>query len=451
MDVTHPRQARAEAPAFGTARILADSEVGLPRRPDTLEILGVNAESVGAPTTAGAGYALFPSRETPRLLLPTSSAAAAARALQLRYNGQRPLAARALRAAAALALRTGVLRHMSGSAAAGEVPDTALSGLAAHLSALLGQPVLLGTRLRRLDPHQSQVMLALNPAGKRLAYVKIAWNGLTKQLLDAEEAALRRCARQELRAVRAPRLVARTTLGSLDLLVTHPLALGATPLRPRLDLPAEEVLAELATIGLCERTALADSQYWAAVRKRVDSLAAGCGPDAAAYLEDRMTAVLELAGSRAIAFGGWHGDLVPWNYAQSRGRVQVWDWEYWQESAPLGLEEMQYVFGRQFFAAGRRAGEAADAALTRPLTAAPRTADQQTLARLCFALELVLRRLAITAAGGGQDDFRAFPDLFLLLDRLLREGGAGVSAPWPGSAGRNGASPDQPDLRAPNE
>jgi hypothetical protein len=411
----------------------------------------VTSAGADAPSGVGAGYALFPSREDPRLLLPTSSSAAAARALQLRYNGQRPVAARALRAAAALALRAGVLRHRSGSARRTDAPNAALSALAGHLESLLGERVLLGTRLRRLDPHQSQVMLALNPAGDRLAYIKIAWNRLTKQLLDAEEAGLRRCEQERLRFVEAPRVLARTTLGNLDLLITRPLTMGIPPLRPRLNLPGQDVMAELASIGLQEQVALGDSSYWAGVRKRVDVLGAGCGPDTAAFLEDRMAAILDLAGSRAIGFGGWHGDLVPWNYAQFRGTVQVWDWEYWQESAPLGLEEMQYVFGRQFFGAGHRAGEAAEAALATGLAAAPGGRRHHALARLCFALELVLRRLAITAAGGGRDDDRAFPDLYLLLDRLLSEGGVPVSAPWPGPGRANGANPVQPEVEGPNE
>jgi hypothetical protein len=440
MDVGNLPHARAEsAPGNSTEALTAAASDR--RRPDTLEMLGVRLDAAGDSRSPGAGYALFPRAEAPRLLLPTTSAAAAARALQLRYNGQRPLAARAMRAAAALAVRAGALRHLSRGAVADGAEDPALAGLAAHLSTLLGQPVLLGTRLRTLDPHQSQVMLALNSAGDRLAYVKIAWNGLTEKLLDAEEAALRRCELQDLHFVRAPRVLTRTRFGNLDLLVTRPLSLGITPLRPRLELPGEKVLAELAGVGVRERAALADSQYWAAVRKRVDSLAAGCGPDAGAYLEDRMAAVLELAGSRSIEFGGWHGDLVPWNYAQTRGRVQVWDWEYWQESAPLGLEEMQYVFGRSFFGAGRRAGEAAEAALATTLTAAPGGRDQQTLAGVCFAFELVLRRLAITAAGGGQDDDRAFPDLYLLLDRLLAEGGVSVSSSWPGHTGDEHGEP----------
>jgi hypothetical protein len=453
MDVTNLRHSSSASVGSRTAgaRIVASAAAGLPRTPDTLEILRVGALTGREPARVGAGYTLFPSREDPRLLLPTTSRAAAARALQLRYNGQRPLPARAKRAAAAFAVRAGVLRNVAGPDAADNNPNPALSGLAAHLSNLLGSPVLLGTRVRRLDPHQSQVMLALSPDGKRLAYVKIAWNGLTRQLLDAEEAALRRCELERLRWLQAPQVLARTSYRDLDLLVTRPLPPGLPPLRPRLDLPSAKVMAELAGVGLRERVALGDSQYWAGVRKRVDSLAADCGPDTAAYLEDRMAAVLELAGSRAIEFGGWHGDLVPWNYAQRRGRIQVWDWEYWQESAPLGLEEMQYHFGRQFFGVGRRAGEAASAALDIVPGAAPGDADQLALTRLCFVVELVLRRLVITAAGGGQDDDRAFPDLFLLLDHRLREGGAAVTAPWPRGAGVNGADPDQPDAEGPHE
>jgi hypothetical protein len=149
--------------------------------------------------------------------------------------------------------------------------------------------------------------------------------------------------------------------------------------------------------------------------------------------------------------GGWHGDLVPWNYAQRRGVVHVWDWEYWQDSAPLGLEQMQYVFGRQFFAAGRRAGEAARAALSTAPPVPGVHPDQHAIAGLCFVLELVLRRLAITAAGGGRDDHRAFPDLFLLLDRLLHEGGVAVSASWPRGAGANGVAMTDPEPKVSNE
>jgi hypothetical protein len=204
-----------------------------------------------------------------------------------------------------------------------------------------------------------------------------------------------------------------------------------SPLRTRSGLPPATVLAELASIGEQEFAPLTESRYWAGVQKRVDALAGSCGPDTASYLEDRMGALADVAGSTPVRFGGWHGDLVPWNYARRRGQWQVWDWEYWQESAPIGLEEMQYVFGRQFFGAGLRAGEAAQQAVA---TRAPRCADddhQHAVAALAFAFELLLRRLAITAVGGGSDDDRAFPDLYLIVDRLLHQGGASVSVPWP--------------------
>jgi hypothetical protein len=140
-----------------------------------------------------------------------------------------------------------------------------------------------------------------------------------------------------------------------------------------------------------------------------------------------------VAGAVPLSFGGWHGDLVPWNFARRRTTWQIWDWEYWQESAPLGFERMEYVFGRRFFGGALRGSDAIREAVSAKAAAESGNHGdhEHAVTGTCFAFEILLRRLAIVAAGGGRDDDRAFPDLYLVVDELLRQGGAAVSVPAP--------------------
>jgi hypothetical protein len=59
-------------------------------------------------------------------------------------------------------------------------------------------------------------------------------------------------------------------------------------------------------------------------------------------------AVTNLAGGlpgldRPMSFGAWHGDWAPWNMTWAAGRIQLWDWEGYQEGVPLGFDLMHHT------------------------------------------------------------------------------------------------------------
>ncbi len=49
-------------------------------------------------------------------------------------------------------------------------------------------------------------------------------------------------------------------------------------------------------------------------------------------------------GDASIEVGAWHGDLTPWNTSTARGTTQIWDWEFADDSRPVGFDLLHNAF-----------------------------------------------------------------------------------------------------------
>jgi hypothetical protein len=104
--------------------------------------------------------------------------------------------------------------------------------------------------------------------------------------------------------------------------------------------------------------------------------------------------------------------------------VLAWDWEYWDDCVPVGFDELHYHFGTCFFRAQASLPDSYTAMRTRAesvLSELGLEARERELVVALYLVEFLLRRLEIAAAGGGADDVRVFPDLFVVgFDALAR-------------------------------
>ena len=310
-------------------------------------------------------FAVVPGLSRPRFLVPLASRRAAW-ASTSRYNALRPARVRALRAAVGAGMRVGAAQWALRDRLVVSVPaGTAAPRLEEllvghHLRELLGVPDLaMAVGVRAPHPNRKPTLQLLDGAGRMMAYAKLGWSPLTRELVRNEAETLRACAAAPPPGLGVPELLAAGRWRDLDLVVTSPLPTGVRRHRDALRPPVDVTPALAATAGT-RTLPLAASPYWSTVRRRIAGTAQ--------VADDReVTEVLKAAADRietrhggaAVTFGRWHGDWVPWNLAWDRGRLFAWDWEHSGADAPLGFDLLHWHFQVAFIQRRRDAGEAA--------------------------------------------------------------------------------------------
>ncbi|NJP33829.1 hypothetical protein [Micromonospora thermarum] len=353
-------------------------------------------------------YAVVPSLERARFLLPLGAPRATAASL-LAYNALRPPKVRAVRAVlGGIARLRGIevarFPTLTVSLPDGVAADEAL--LAHRLAALLGgAPAYAACGVRPPDPNHKPTLQLFGADGRPLGYAKIGWNGATRALVTAEAAALR-----ELPVLAgvpghpvAPRLLAETAWAGQVVALVEPLPSDVRGV-PVTDPP--EVAAVLAVARRGRPPApprpLAGSTF-------LDRLTATAERAAAATPEGAraVAAVAALArrhGGTAVEFGHWHGDWVPWNLGRHAGRLVAWDWEHSGPDVPLGFDLAHDAFQRALVLRGEPAAVAAgavDVQLDRYGDALGLEPAGRRLVADSYLLEMWLRTWRLADAGAG--------------------------------------------------
>ncbi len=298
---------------------------------DAVATLWPDAEvGTGAAPGSVREFVFLPSAERPRLLLPAGLPAAASAALR-RYSHDLGARQRVTRVLTATAVRAGLadraLRDRLHVTGAGESVED-------RLAEILGRPVVVSVGLGSARANRKPILHVLTPRGEPLAFVKVGDTGMARDLIAGEAAALGRLAGRTFRTLRVPEVLHHGDWRGLTLLVLTPLPTGALSLRSRRGAPVE-AMRELT--GEPRRVPLAESTFWKrfldvpledpAQEKRFAGVVARVG---AAY------------GGDEVGFGAWHGDWTPWNMAWHGGRVQLWDWERFDDDVPAGLDLLHY-------------------------------------------------------------------------------------------------------------
>jgi hypothetical protein len=283
-------------------------------------------------------YVLLPSARRPQILAPASAPGPAASAVTQFSNGAAPRA-RLAAAAVAGALRAGVAqRVLRGRAsvsvapdvADGDLPDLVLSH---HLARVLDLPRAdLAVRVGAARPNGKPVVQVSAPGGRIVAFAKVGWNELTRGLVAAEAAALRRLGASPARAFAVPDLLHAGDWDRSAVTAVAPATGGRPHVSPA---PPAAATRELALGAGTERAALAESGWWLRVRGRIEA----SGGDEQRRMADRIA---EADGGRELAFGRGHGDWTPWNMAELGGRLVVWDWERAADRVPVGVDAAHY-------------------------------------------------------------------------------------------------------------
>ncbi|WP_327026760.1 hypothetical protein [Micromonospora sp. NBC_01739] len=327
------------------------------------------ALAVDAPAPAGhtvvARYAVVPSVDRARFLLPLGSSRATAAAL-LAYNALRPAKVRAVRAALGMAARSGMLARAPFPVLTVAVPaalDPAEVLLAERLAAELGGPrAYAACGVRPPDPNHKPTLQLFDHAGTPRGYAKIGWNEATRALVTAEAAALREVA--EVAGVAGhpgtPRLLAETNWAGQAVALVEPLPAGVRGM----PVEAEPELAALLAVARRGRTpAPARPLAGSAFLARLTAQAQRAAEKDPATGGRAVAAVADLArrhGEVAVEFGHWHGDWVPWNLGRHAGGLVAWDWEHSGPDVPVGFDLAHDAFQRSLVLRGEPAATAAE-------------------------------------------------------------------------------------------
>jgi hypothetical protein len=369
-------------------------------------------------------FAVVPGLSRARFLVPLASRRAAW-ASTSRYNALRPARVRAQRAVIGASMRVGAgqwaLRdRLVVCASAGAARESLEELLVSqHLRRVLAAPdLVMGIGIREPHPNRKPTLQLLDAAGEMLGYVKVGWSKLTSELVRNEAAALRDRAARPLPDLEVPRVLAAGRWRDLELVATSPLPTGVrrhgAPLRP----PPVAVTGRLAGMDAQRRLPLTSSPYWSRVRRRVE--AAAGEPEIGTTLERSARRIERRCGDMRLAFGGWHGDWVPWNLAWRAGRLFAWDWEHSGGDVPLGFDllhwHFQVAFVQQRRTAAASAARCADLALPSLLQLGIDPAAARALPWL-YLLELYLRGHRMRAAGAGWNP-RFHPDMLRVLAQL---------------------------------
>jgi hypothetical protein len=346
------------------------------------------------PGVGAAGWSPLPSADEPTILVPLSRRAGAASMRQ--YNQSMSQTARLRKAIAGAAIRAGAISMITKEQLHVSLSDVPIDWRGLIESVL---PDLVGVRRvevaisvgRALRPNVKPVIQVMDRRGKPLAYAKIGWNDLTKDLVRNEARALRAWEASPPRSFGVPRLIRETGWNGLTVALLSPIP-HRLMRRGRMNAsPPARVLAEVIELGDSERAPLGRSAYWSGVMSRIEALD---GSEVASGLRSALSRVGSDAGDVELRFGSCHGDWTPWNMGRADGRLFVWDWERYADPVPVGFDALHFEFEVAFHK--QRADVAA--AAERALACAARSLDlldvpanaRRLLARL-YAVERILR------------------------------------------------------------
>lgn len=347
--------------------------------------------------TAGDSFLLLPNAQRPRLLAPAGSRRAAASAV-LGYGESSSAADRLRTRVLAAGLRSGVAQHVLRDRVHLAAGTPTLAG---HLGALLGTELLVSLYLSAPRANRKPVLQLLDRRGRRLGFVKVGVDPLTKRLVRAETAALGRLALADGCALVTPGVLHSGQWHDLELLVQSPLPLGPSR-RPVQWSTLTAAMRHVADIDRTEPAELAGTAFWHELCTRVAALADG---PAAAALAAVVTNLYDLAAREWIATGSWHGDWTPWNMACLRARtprgtatppggLAVWDWERFAAGRPIGFDVLHYSLQRDLVGRQRDPAESVErclngaAQLLDPFGVQPEAAS---ITAYCYLAELATR------------------------------------------------------------
>ena len=355
--------------------------------------------TVGDSPAATARYAVIPSLDNAKFLLPLASRRVTAASL-LAYNALRPAKVRLSRAVIGTLARAGALGLT-------RAPVLSVEGgplLWEHLAGLLGAERLhAAIGIRPPDPHHKPTLQLFDDDGTPRGYAKIGWNDGTRAMVRAEAATLADLP-TGAGVPAAPKLVLHTRWQDREIAIIEPMPRDVRRIR-RPQVPRLTAMLAVARRGGPGAPArpFGQSTFLTTWRRRAGG-ASGHRSATGTTVDTAIDALVARDGELELEFGDWHGDWVPWNMARHAGGLLVWDWENRAPDVPVGFDLAHQAFQTALSTHGRPAAEcavAADSALRLHGTALGLGPAQQRFVADAYLIELWLRTYELSHGGAG--------------------------------------------------
>lgn len=280
--------------------------------------LGVGLEGEGR------SYAVYPNLREARWLFPAGRRVALRAGIR-EFFRPRSLKGRVFRAA----VSSGGLRGRKVS-----LEREPLESLERELCRILGEEVTLCFYIGSPGAYRKSTALALDAAGKTLAFAKIANTEQTRAKIETERRTLLRLSGCLELHGRVPRVFGHFHWNGNEVLVTS----GGPPW-PGPDSLADEHLdfcqrlAEFSSSGVPGEV-FADSPAYARLSATLGRIEAGLPGEVAGLLHRALGRLREGLGGVDVPLSMAHRDFAPWNTRIGPRGLFVFDWDYATESAP---------------------------------------------------------------------------------------------------------------------
>jgi len=242
--------------------------------------------------------------------------------------------------------------------------------------------------------NRKPVLQLMAPDGEIVAFAKIGWSPLTRELVRNEAAWLGYLGRSEMAGILVPRHIGVTEWRGLDVAVLGPVPIRAYPMRRPGRPPSLAVFRQIATSTGTTDELLGESHF----AERHIEQAAGTA-DA-----ELVTRTLARHEEELLEFGTWHGDFSPWNMSSGLRGISIIDWEFARPGVPVGFDVLH--FGLQVNQ--NRRGLSADRALVQALESGRPTLERlgafgsvAEATEACYLIELASRARLLLSNGAG--------------------------------------------------
>lgn len=179
--------------------------------------------------------------------------------------------------------------------------------------------------------NQKPILHLHDHRGRALAFVKVAWNDLTRRLLDDEHEALIHLSKGRTDAFVTPSVMCRGSVGDAEWLAISPVAVQRRRTPSSSSVDALALAIQATGVNSSERTA--GSNFVKQLTTRVADLS---------MAGDVVPRLVERHGDLALQCGASHGDFVPWNIQTGHPESAVWDWERYRTEAPVGFDRLHF-------------------------------------------------------------------------------------------------------------
>jgi hypothetical protein len=281
------------------------------------------------------GFAFVPNAARPRLLLPVAGGRAASEVMR-KYSSALTLRETAQRASMSLLFRICGVQMLRDRLIYVEQEDS----LQAHLSSVLGTDVQFSVSVGTARANRKPILQIFDRRGTCLAYAKIGDGTVSSADVTRESESLDEISGRLPGVFDAPRKLHFGTWSGMPVLLISPLRVSVLqrPLR-FVRVPVSEM--SMLSQAFCEDSVpLVEAPFW-------ERLAAPIAGLSLSDRRDRLTALraglASAAEGRSFRLGAWHGDWTPWNMAWTRGRLQLWDWERFEDGVLEGFDHSHFV------------------------------------------------------------------------------------------------------------